>query len=185
MQRTGVLRETGTLVKLYTDELILTNKNIIWVSKGMFGNTKGLQKYPLNQIKVINGEAQAFVGKGSAGMPNLQVYFINGQEAFQFQNSSKRGIAKWVNEISKVLTGHDSSRGSVTTQSAIPGKEYLAETLKDTVVVFKNALGITSKKVADAAPEKVTKKCIGCMAPLTQTKGQNVLCRYCDTVQIL
>jgi hypothetical protein len=186
MQRTGVLRETGSLLmKPFTDELILTNRNIIWISKGMFGNTKGVQKYPLTQLKVINGEAQAFVGKGSAGMPNLQVYFINGQEAFQFQNSNKREMAKWVNEISKVLTGHDSTRGSVTSQSAIPGTEYLAETLKDTVGVFKNVLGITSKKVADAVPEKVTKKCIGCMASLTGTKGQSVLCRYCDTVQIL
>lgn len=185
MQRTGVLRETGTLMKLYTDELILTNKNIIWVSKGMFGNTKGVQKYPLNQVKVIGGEAQAFVGKSSNGMPNLQVYFINGQEVFQFQSFSKRGIAKWVNEISKVLTGHESTRGSLTSQSAIPGKEYLAETLKDTVGVFKDSFGMKSKNVPDAVPEKVTKKCIGCMAPLTDTKEQSVLCRYCDTVQIL
>jgi hypothetical protein len=121
IQRTGVLRETGSLLmKPFTDELILTNKNIIWISKGMFGNTKGVQKYPLNQVKVINGEAQTFVRKGSAGKPNLHVYFINGQEVFQFQNTSKREMAKWVNEISKVLTGHDSLRGSGAYQSAIP-----------------------------------------------------------------
>jgi hypothetical protein len=186
IQSTGVLRETGNLLmKGYTDELILTNMNIIWISKGMFGNTKGVQKYPLNQVKVINGEAQAFVGKSSNGMPNLQVYFINGQEVFQFQSFKKRGVAKWVNEISKVLTGHDSTRGSATNQYAIPGTEYLAASLKDTVGVFKNAFGIKPKVDADAVHEKVTKKCIGCMAPLTGTKGQSVLCRYCDTVQIL
>ncbi|PFG05241.1 PH domain-containing protein [Bacillus sp. es.034] len=186
IQHTGVLRETGSLLmKPFTDELILTTKNIIWISKGMFGNTKGVHKYPLNQVKVINGEVQTFVRKGSAGKPNLNVYFINGQEVFQFQNTSKREIAKWVNEISKVLTGHDSTRGSGAYQSAIPGTEYLAETLKDTVGVFKNALGIKSKGETAAVTEKVTKKCIGCMAPLTGTKGQSVLCKYCDTVQIL
>lgn len=181
IQSTGVLRETGNLLKGYTDELILTNMNIIWISKGMLGNTKGVQKFPLNQVKVINGEAQAFVGRSSNGIPNLKVYFINGQEEFQFQSFSKKGVAKWVNEISKVLTGYDSRRG----YAAIPGTEYLAATLKDTVGVFKNTFSIVPKGGADAVHEKVTKKCIGCMAPLTGTKGQSILCRYCDTVQIL
>ena len=63
IQSTGVVCEGGGLMNAYTDELILTNMNIIHVRKGMFGNTKGVQKYPLNQVKVINGEAQAIMVK--------------------------------------------------------------------------------------------------------------------------
>jgi hypothetical protein len=185
IQSIGVLCEGSGLMTGYTDELILTNMNIIHVSKGMFGNIKRVQKYPLNQVKIINGEAQAIMGKSSNGMPDLQIYFVNGQVAFKFQSSGKKEIVKYVNEISKVLTGNESSRNSAANQFAIPGAEIVAETLKDTVNVFKGTFGIKSKIKAADEPVKATKKCMGCMSPLTGTKGQSIRCRYCDTDQIL
>ena len=185
IQSTAVLCESGGFMAAYTDELILTNINIIHVSKGMFGNTKGVKKYPLNQVKIVNGEAQAIMGKSSNGMPDLQIYFINGQLAFKFQSSDKKEIAKYVNGISKVLTGNISSQSSVANPFAIPGVENIAETLKDTFNVFKESFGIKPEDKAANQSVKVTKKCIGCMSPLTGTKGQSVRCRYCDTDQIL
>lgn len=120
IQSTGVLCEGGGLMAAYTDELILTNMNIIHVSKGMFGNTKRVQKYPLNQVKIINGEAQAIMGKSTNGIPDLQIYFENGQVAFKFQSSGKKEIVKYVNEISKVLIGKESSRNSVAINLQFP-----------------------------------------------------------------
>lgn len=78
-------------------------------------------------------------------------------------------------------------RNSVANQFAIPGAGVVAETLKDTIDVFKGTLGIKSKSKATNEPVRVTKKCIGCMSPtpLTGTKGQSIRCRYCDTDQIL
>lgn len=185
IQSTSVLCEGGGLLTAYTDDLILTNMNIIHVSKGVFGNTKRVQKYPLNHVKIINGEAQAIMGKSTNGIPNLQVYFVNGQVAFKFQSSGKKEIGKYVNEISKVLIGKESSRNSVANQFAIPGAEIVAETLKDTIGVFKGTFGIKSKSKAADEPVKATKKCIGCMSPLTGTKGLSIRCSYCDTDQIL
>ncbi|MBC3899505.1 hypothetical protein GH811_07730 [Acetobacterium malicum] len=92
IQSTGVLCEGGGIMTAYTDELILSNINIIHISKGIFGNAKGVKKYPLSQVKIINGEAQAIMGKSSNGMPDLQIYFVNGQLAFQFQSSGKKEI---------------------------------------------------------------------------------------------
>ena len=100
-------------------------------------------------------------------MLNLQIYFVNGQVAFKFQSSGKKEIMKYVKEINKVLTGNESSRNSAGNQFAIPGAELVAETLKDTIDVFKGTLGIKSKSKVAGEPVKVTKKCIGCMAPLT------------------
>lgn len=185
IQSTGVLCEGGGLLTAYTDELILTNMNIIHISKGMFGNTKGVRKYPLNQVKIINGETQAFKGKGSNGLPLLQIYFVNGQLNFSFQSSGKKEIMKYINEISKVLIGKESSRNSVANQYTIPGAEIVAATLKDTIDVFKGKLGVKSKKEADEEVIRYTKKCMGCMSPLSGTKGQSTCCRYCDTEQIL
>ncbi|WP_416143786.1 PH domain-containing protein [Planococcus koreensis] len=59
----------GGLMANYTDELILTNQNIIHVKKGVFGNTKNVKKYPLNQIKIFNGKSQAILGKQRNGSP--------------------------------------------------------------------------------------------------------------------
>jgi LSD1 subclass zinc finger protein len=185
IQSTGVLCEGGGLLNAYTDELILTNMNIIHVSKGMFGNIKRVQKYPLNQVKIINGQAQAIMGKGSNSMPNLQIYFVNGQVSFKFQILGKKEIMKYVKEISRVLVGNESSRNSAANQFAIPGAEIVAETLKDTIDVFKGTFGIKSKSKAGDEPVKATKKCIGCMSPLTGTKGHSIRCSYCDTDQIV
>ncbi|MGG3562747.1 hypothetical protein ABES03_14225 [Neobacillus rhizosphaerae] len=182
IQSTGVCEGSG-LMTAFTDELILTNMNIIHVSKGLFGNTKSVRKYPLNQVKIINGEAQASMGKSTNGIPNLQIYFTNGQLSFKFQSSAKKEIVKYVNGISKVLIGRESNL--VANQFAIPGAEIVAETLKDTIGVFKGTLGIKSKGKAADEPVKATKKCIGCMSPLTGTKGQSIRCSYCDTDQIL
>ena len=175
----------GGFMSTYTDDLVLTNLNIVYINKGIFGNVKGIQKFPVNQIKMFNGEPQAIMGKQQNGMPKLEIYFINGQqESFAFQSAGKKEVNKWINEICKLLTGHDkSSSVSSSKMSAIPGTEYLAETLKGTMDTFKGAFGIKSKEQAAEIP--ITKKCISCSAPLNGIKGQTVRCRYCDTDQVL
>ncbi|MDH6365147.1 hypothetical protein M2139_002169 [Enterococcus sp. PF1-24] len=42
------------------DELLLTNLNLIWISKGLFGKVKTIQRYPINQIKVFEDQPQIF-----------------------------------------------------------------------------------------------------------------------------
>lgn len=74
----------------YSDELLLTNLNIILISKSMFGKTKSIQKYSLSHLKIINGEVQARLGKNSGGYSELQLYFIGGQEYFQFGSTGKK-----------------------------------------------------------------------------------------------
>lgn len=176
----------GGLMAAYTDELILTNQNIVYVSKGMFGNIKNVERFPVNQIKMYNAEPQAILGKQQNGQPQLEIYFLNGHECFAFQSSNKKEVVQWVHAICKLVTGHESNTVSPGSGSAIPGTEYLAETIKGTVDTFKNAFGIKSKATDDGvSSEKVTKKCIACSAPLTGSKGQTVHCKYCDTDQVL
>ena len=38
------------------NELVLTNQNIILVKKGFFGNTEEVVKYPLSDLRVVNGQ---------------------------------------------------------------------------------------------------------------------------------
>lgn len=174
----------GGLMAIHTDELILTTQNIIHVKKGVFGNTKNVKRYAVNQIKTFNGEPQAILGKQRNGSSQLEIYFLNGHECFGFQSMTKKEVVQWINAITKLVTGHEST--TVPLGFAIPGTEYLAETIKGTVDTFKNTIGIKSKKTDNGvSSEKVTKKCISCSAPLTGNKGQTMHCKYCDTAQVL
>ena len=87
----------------YTDELYLTTRNIYCVNKGVFGNTKNIFCYPLNQLKKVNGRPQAIQGKKSNGTPSLEIYLMNGNESFSFKSNNKLTIKKWIKEINKAL----------------------------------------------------------------------------------
>lgn len=173
----------GGVRAVYTDELILTNLNVVLISKGFFNNTKNIQTYPVNQIKVFDGQAQAKLGKQRSGYPQLEIYFLNDQEAFGFEQ--KKEVLNWIDNISKLLTGK-SANIVPGGRAAIPGTEFIAETLKSTLDTFKGAFGIQLKKSdKEIEPKKVTKKCISCMAPISGYIGQSVRCKYCDTEQNL
>lgn len=93
----------GDVMAVHTDELILTNKKIICLHKGMFGGTKTIFHYPLDQIKIYNGVPQVQQGKLSNGTACLDIYFLFGEEHFNFQSQNKNTVEKWIREINKVL----------------------------------------------------------------------------------
>jgi len=169
----------GGIFASYTDELILTNLNLVLVKKGTFGNSKGIRVFPVKQVKVYNGQAQAMIGKDKNGTPALEVYFLNGQEKFGFQSGGKKKILTWVAKINQVVTGQQSP-AEQEMGTPLPGAELVAGVLRDTVAVFKAKLG----PKADA-PVRVAEKCSGCGAPISGTRGLTINCEYCGTVQQL
>ncbi|MFC5930349.1 hypothetical protein [Cryobacterium melibiosiphilum] len=177
-----VLKETGIkhggTFASYTDELMLTNLNLVLLKKGVFGNSKGVLTFPTDQIKVYNGKAQALLGKSSNGTPHLEVYFLNGQENFDFQSGGKKKIFEWVTKIGEVVTGEQASE-TIVTGLAIPGADYIAGALKDTLDVFKGRFGSKPKI------ERIAGKCSACGAPISGTRGQLSTCEYCQTAQQL
>ncbi len=91
------------------EELVLTNKNLIYVRKiknGLFAKaTIEVDKIPLGQIKVYNGIAQAKQIRNIDHGICLQVQFSYGQELFVFEESPKKITPQWVREISLILVG--------------------------------------------------------------------------------
>ncbi len=53
--------------------LILTNKNLIQVNKGIFGGDKESEKYPLKDLKIYNGKANVLIGKSRSGQRQLEL----------------------------------------------------------------------------------------------------------------
>ncbi len=176
LQSVGV--STGGFMSAYTDELYLTNHNIIHVSKGMFGKVKKIDKYQLRQLKVFDGTPQVSLGESSNGADELQLYFKTEQKSFVFQNG-KMEILKWIKSINEIVTGVSSQTLPNENIMAIPGTEEVAEILRDTIGKFKKTFQGNSNI------EKVTLKCIGCKAPISGVKGTQVKCNYCRTVQTL
>lgn len=164
----------------YTNELILTNLNLVLLKKGAFGTSKGALTFPIDQIKVHNNQVQAVIGKAANGMPLLQVYFLNGQEGFGFHAGGKKKVNLWASTISQAVTGTQApARPSADT--ALPGAERVAGVLKGTLDVFKSKLGSTPT----AAPIEVAGKCRSCGAPIIGLQGRAVTCGYCDSAQQL
>ena len=66
LQNNNVACTTNSL-PVFKDELVLTNKNIIYVCIGVFGRVKEIKKYPLEQIKLYNNKPQVLILKAKDG----------------------------------------------------------------------------------------------------------------------
>ena len=189
LQETGICYEPNKLSTAYTDELILTNLNLIHVCKGIFMGTKGVRYIPLNQVKVIGGKCQALVGKAQNGYAILQIYTQQGTEEFAFPTKAKKNAGIWANEISRLVTGRD-SENALESQDAheYDFEDTVVGQLKDAFGEVGAAFGIgfgKSGQQQKSSVERVSTKCSGCHAPITGVKGKAAVCKYCDTEQVL
>lgn len=166
----------GGFLSAYTDELILTNLNLVLAKKGILGNNKGVLTFPIDQIKVWNGRAQAMAGKASNGSAVLEVFFLNGREKFSFQAGGKRKIAKWSSQIDAVVSGK-ATPAAPEAGMALPGTEAVADALVETFKVFKG------KVTGSRAPVQISGKCRSCGASVAGIKNQSLTCDYCGTAQ--
>lgn len=129
--------------------IVLTNQNLICVETngGIFKTTYNELKFPVNQIKVVNGQAQASVIKDGDDW-TLQILFKSGTEKFKFscdlfeKLKKKQEADKWVEQISLLLTGKSAS--NITDTSLIGG--------------LKNVLGAVGINTKTKQPENVTAK---------------------------
>lgn len=188
----------GGVMAGFTDDLMLTNLNIVCINKGILGNTKNIFQYPLSQIKRYNGKPQAVLGKLSNGTATLDIFFVDGRkESFYFNSlGNKRKINQWINEIINVVCGDDPLKESEGKASYIEPDSVAgavldaANQVKDMGAELLGSLGIKpgflkSVTGASSEPERVSRKCSSCSAPLVGFKGKAVKCKYCDTVQTL
>ena len=155
----------------FTDELLLTSKNIVHINKGTFGKVKSIQAYPINQIKVFSNQAQVLASNTPNGSPQIEIYFFNGSMKFGFEN--KRDAANWIARINQLVTGQEVGiNNTVKTTSGI-----VADALSGTVDAFKGAFGI--------GPKNTTAFCGACGAQISGKTGQLAKCPYCNAQQQL
>ena len=88
LQNNNVACTTNSL-PVFKDELVLTNKNIIYVCIGVFGRVKEIKKYPLEQIKMYNNKPQILILKAKDGNKEMQIFTVNQQISFRFRETIK------------------------------------------------------------------------------------------------
>ena len=190
----------GGVMAIYTGELILTNYNLIYVNKGVFGNTKDVLYYPLMQLKQLNGKPHAIVGKLSNGSPCLEVFMLNGaSETFHFQTAAKKTTKSWAETITGTTIGgtanvfaSDEDDNGYDPGSLVGQFKEVGDEFKEIGEELFSAIGFTTnpfKKKANVnnaqTQTMITSKCRFCSAPLTGKRGQTVRCEYCDSEQVL
>jgi len=165
----------------YSHELILTNKNIIVVIKGLLGGTKNVIYLPLAKIKVIDNKAQVLVGKHKNGTARLEIYFTDGNVAyFAFNAITRMEATKWAGAIARLVL-NEKENGYDPSAYAVPGAEKLAETIKGTMDTFKTVFNKKTTEEMDALRRSVF--CQNCGATYEGIKGRTGKCPYCGTVQ--
>lgn len=186
----------------YGDELVLTSRHLIHVSKGALGGIKDLKYYPLGDIKLWDGHTQAMPAP-HGGSYHLEVQFVYGDRYFSFNTPGKKAPSQWADAIDRIVTGNTAPRFAEEGW-VLPGAAMVAGALKGTIDQFRSVLGsqattpaaIYAAPSAASAPPPVstpvpvsppapkpqtTGRCTGCTAPLFGDVGSIATCEYCGT----
>ena len=159
----------GTMAS-YKDTLILTNKRIIYIKKGIFGGNKEIKYYPLSDVKIYNERAQVIIGKTENNRYTLDIFFNNGNESFGFE--LKKDIVIWIKKINELTTGKILENEEIDGASFIPNVEEIAKSVKNTIDICKDTFGLNNKKEYSCF-------CKSCGASNKGIKGETIKCRYC------
>ncbi len=168
----------------YKDELVLTNLHLFHISKGFFGKVKGINKYQVDGISVVDDRAQVFLANpANDGSLQLQIFFDYGLVSFRLQSDTRRHVWQLINSVNQLRTGKPLQADTSGYPMALQGVGYLAEVVKDTIGAFRHSLGMDTKKEPER--ESTVASCRNCSAPLSGYKGQLVRCQYCNSEQLL
>lgn len=103
---------------LATDEVIFTNKNIIYINKGFFGDNKKIDYFSLDEIKIIDGKVQVFEIE-KYNLKYLEIDFQDRSLIFSFDRGASR--QKWIEEITNLIKSKNDSK--VTTKCITCGAQ--------------------------------------------------------------
>ena len=168
-----ILQDSQVFFGLSMVTLILTNQNIIQVNKGFFGRDKEAWKYPLLDLKVLNGKPNVRIGKSGNGRTQLELYFQGYERAYSFQEL--RGERKWLNAITKAYKEAVAEKNRA--EKSMRGAARILSPLKGTIDSAKNAISSKTKN-----PRILMMKCPKCGAELAGEKGAQVTCSYCEAL---
>lgn len=167
------------------DELVLTNQSLILVaraSQGLFKKTRMLKRCPLGKIRRQNDAPQVFATKYRSGYC-LQVAFGDETVTLCFPANPRRLAERWARAIAQAADGNLS--GIEAEDNLPPEITNVVDGARDLVGSIFGGARQPKGAAQKERPVSVTKKCVGCHAPIAGRAGSTVTCSYCDTRQTL
>jgi len=164
MQATGVIADSKSSV-----DLVLTNKNIIQINKGLFGNEKSYDIFPLSELKLFEGKANVLIGKNRNGSKRLEIYLSFCELYYTFKSTHE--LKQWLNTITKV---HKSLLAELDEKNK-----------KSVSLLIDSVKGKIGKIIPGKEAQKKICKCPKCGAELTGIKGELVTCNYCENAIVI
>lgn len=168
------------------DEVVLTNKSlvlVVTVPDGAFRTARYLKRLPLEQALDDLGVPRTAVTKVDNSYV-LNVAFSDETVSLCFAGGSAGAARRWEQAISSAAVGDLDGIGADGETGDVLGD--LLEETKGTFGALFGGTGQPRKKAElPKRPMTVTKRCVGCHAPIVGRKGTVVTCSYCDTKQTL
>ncbi len=171
-----ILQDSNVTAGRSNITLILTNRNIIQVNKGLFGGDKEAWKYPLLDLKELNGKPNVRIGKSRSGSTQLELYFQGYEKAYSFQGMLAE--RKWASTIEKAYKA-----ASAELKKAEKAKKNAVEVFAPLKGTIENAKNVFTSKTK--GPKIKVMKCPECGAELVGEKGEQVRCSYCEALIII
>lgn len=153
--------------------LLLTNLHIIKVDYDFWGNGKD-HYYALSRLRENNGTPNVRVGKSSNGKNRLELYFEQCQLSFYFKGLLNE--RKWVSAIEKAYKAR-------MKEIAKSEKEplYAAKIFAPVLDKFETTKDLLLQK----GQRIISTKCPECGAVVNGTKGEQIICNYCDNIFVI
>lgn len=183
-----------------TGDLVLTDRRLVWVEKGIFGKVKSERGFSLSDITVSHGRARVDLKRDPGGSYALDVFLPGRKLSFSTSEKDLRSAVSFANELNHVVTG--------TLADIYRMKK--TGLIQDGVNMFKESLGLDPDLIEElsvyepvpvpgpgaparsedgrqgggTAPRKASGKCGFCGAPLKAAVGKTVRCPYCGGEQM-
>ena len=138
-------------------KMLLTNKNIIYVTSqkagGIFSKSVDVvNKIPLSEVKVIDGQVFATQKKTDLFEYALQIQFISGTEEYSYSEGSKKITNQWVNELNRLLgNGLHVQEHSASKKNFLGGLSGLASSVGTMAGTLGQSVSSAAKQAADQA----------------------------------
>lgn len=180
----------------YNDELVLTNRYLIWVQTGWFGRVKEVNYLPLSSVRFSEGRPEVRSARRGLRNSQLEIVFESNVHVFRFSSGGRKKVRDWVNRISaQVERIHAARRRSgesnrKTTEVVVsppasappgnpppPSREWPPPTQRPLPPQGQSWPPPGQRP----QPRRVSSSCPGCGASLTGISGMIATCQYCDT----
>ncbi len=161
-------------------ELLLTNKNIVYPRKNMFGKIKDYEVHPLSDIRIVDGVVQCRLDSSEFMTHKLEISFTNELVKYVFGGlEPKAEVRSWIDQINLLLVGHEANAEQLkaTGIGALADGDNMGDMAGRILGSFNNAL---NRKRAQGAPV-VAHRCPSCNASLEGKRGSTVVCPYCES----